>query len=247
MIDEPAACLNMSAVFPRKEGIMSIVIMGSKRPSWTFPAAVLLILFSLFVTVLAGSSDAQAAGRRPGHVYLYRGLLNVFSLGMDSLASKLEAVGVASSVSNHTLWSGEADAMIAKWQAGNHEPIILMGHSAGADATISVARKLAQYKIPVALIINFDPVSPDPVPSNVKQIVNYYVPAGWGQAVSADKSFKGKLANMNENAITNHFSIDKDDSLHRQAIARVLAVTGGGIRRKPAGPKPAQVSAAPQQ
>lgn len=227
---------------------MSIVLMGSKRLSWASPAAVFLVLFSLFAMTLTGSSDAQAApGKRPGHVYLYRGLLNVFSLGMDSLASKLEAVGVSATVSNHTLWSGQADDMIAKYRAGNREPIILMGHSAGADATISVARKLAQYNIPVALIVNFDPVSPDQVPANVRQIVNYYVPAGWGAAVSADKRFKGKLANVNENATTNHFSIDKDDSLQRQAIARVLQVTGGGIRRKPAAPKPAQVSAAPAQ
>ena len=168
-------------------------------------------------------------------------------LGMDQLAYKLEAAGVASSVSNHTLWSGQADDMIAKYKAGNREPIILMGHSAGADATISVARKLAQYNVPVALIVNFDPVAPDAVPNNVKQIVNYYVPAGWGRAVSADPRFKGKLANVNESSTTNHFSIDKDDSLQRQAIARVLAVTGGGIRRKPAAPKPAQVSAAPAQ
>jgi hypothetical protein len=237
----------MSRVFPKKESTMSIVFLGSKRPSWTSPAAVLLILFSLFTIVLSGSSDAAAApGKRPGHVYLYRGLFNVFSLGMDSLGSKIEAAGVATSVSNHTLWSSEADGMIAKYQAGNREPIILMGHSAGADATISVARKLAQYNIPVALIVNFDPVSPDAVPSNVKQIVNYYVSAGWGRAVSGDTRFKGKLANVNESGSTNHFAIDKDDALQRQAIARVLAVTGGGIRRKPAAPKPAQVSAAPQ-
>ena len=51
---------------------------------------------------------------------------------------------------------------------------------------------------------------------------------------------------MNESSTTNHFAIDKDDTLQRQAIARVLAVTGGGARRKPAAPKPAQVSAAPQ-
>lgn len=222
---------------------MSIVLPGSKRPSWATPAAVLLILGSLFVTALAGSNAAEAAPRkRPGHVYLYRGVFNVFSLGMDQLAYRLQAAGVAASVSNHTLWSSEADSMIARYRAGNHEPIILMGHSAGADATISIARQLAQYKIPVALIVNFDPVSPDPVPSNVRQIVNYYVPAGWGSAVSADRQFKGKLANVNENATTNHFSIDKDDSLQRQAIARVLAVTGGGGRRKPA--RPARVSAA---
>ncbi|UGV26540.1 hypothetical protein E0H22_13060 [Rhodopseudomonas boonkerdii] len=229
---------------------MSIVLQGSQRPSRGLsrmsPAAILLILSSLLVVTLAGSSSAEAAPRRPGHVYLYRGLMNVFSLGMDQIAYKLQAVGVATSVSNHTLWSSEANDMIARYQAGNREPIILMGHSAGADATISVARKLAQYNIPVALIVNFDPVAPDAVPNNVKQIVNYYVPAGWGRAVSADPRFKGKLANVNESSTTNHFAIDKDDTLQRQAIARVLAVTGGGARRKPAAPKPAQVSAAPQ-
>jgi len=247
VIDGRVLCLNMSRVFSKKESTMWIALKGFKRPSWTSPAAVLLILSSLFVASLASSGDADAApGRRPGHVYLYRGLMNVFSLGMDQIAYKLEAAGVASSVSNHTLWSGQADDMIARYKAGNREPIILMGHSAGADVTISIARKLAQYNIPVALIVNFDPVAPDAVPNNVKQIVNYYVPAGWGRAVSADPRFKGKLANVNENATTNHFSIDKDDSLQRQAIARVMAVTGGGIRRKPAAPKPAQVSAAPQ-
>ncbi len=226
---------------------MSIVLQGSQRPSRFSPAAVLLILSSLLLATFASSTAADAAPRRSGHVYLYRGIMNVFSLGMDQIAYKLQAVGVASSVSNHTMWSSEANDMIAKYQAGSREPIILMGHSAGADATISVARKLAQYNIPVALIVNFDPVAPDAVPNNVKQIVNYYVPAGWGRAVAAgDKRFKGKLANVNESSTTNHFSIDKDDTLQRQAIARVLAVTGGGIRRKPAAPKGAQVSAAPQ-
>lgn len=227
--------------------MMSIVLKRLQRPSRISPAAVLLILCSLLVPQFAGSSSAEAAARRPGKVYLYRGLMNVFSLGMDQLAYRLEAAGVATSVSNHTLWSSEANDMIAKYQAGNREPIILMGHSAGADATISVARKLAQYNIPVALIVNFDPVAPDAVPNNVKQIMNYYVASGWGRAVSAaDKRFKGKLANVNESSTTNHFSIDKDEALQRQTIARVLAVTGGGVRRKPAAPKGAQVSAAPQ-
>ncbi|QUS40158.1 hypothetical protein RPMA_15940 [Tardiphaga alba] len=225
---------------------MSIVVQGSQRPSRISPAAVLLILCSLVLGSFAGSSAAEAAGRRPGKVYLYRGLMNVFSLGMDQLGSKLQAVGVATSVSNHTLWSSEANDMIAAYQAGNREPIILMGHSAGADATISVARKLAQYNIPVALIVNFDPVAPEAVPSNVKQVVNHYVATGWGQAVAADKRFKGKLANVNESRTTNHFSIDKDEALQRQTVARVLAVTGGNIRRKPAAPKNAQISAAPQ-
>ena len=177
-----------------------------------------------------------------------RGIFNVFSLGMDQIAYKLQAVGVAATVANHTSWRGLADDMIAGYRSGNKEPIILMGHSAGADATISIARRLEQASVPVALIVNFDPVSPDPVPPNVKQVVNYYVPAGWGAAVAADKRFKGQLANVNENATTNHFSIDKDDGLQRQAIARVMAAIAGNAKR-PAKQKtrPAQMSAVPAQ
>ena len=212
---------------------------GTRRSFQRSVSGFLVILLTLVAT-LAICTDAEAAnGRRPGHVYLLRGIFNVFSLGMDQLAYKLEAVGVATTVANHTSWRGLADDMAAKYRAGNREPIILMGHSAGADATISIARRLQESGVPVALIVNFDPVSPDPVPSNVKQVVNYYVPAGWGAAVAADKKFKGQLANVNENATTNHFSIDKDDGLQRQAIARVLAVTGGA-RRGPAKKKSGQ-------
>ena len=209
------------------------------------PARALLMLCTvLLVSATAQSATEAAPAKRAGHVYLMRGIFNVFSLGMDQMAYKLQAAGVAATVANHTSWRSMADDMIANYRSGNREPIILMGHSAGADATISIARRLEQASVPVALIVNFDPVSPDPVPPNVKSVVNYYVPAGWGAAVAADKRFKGQLANVNENGTTNHFSIDKDDNLQRQAIARVMAVTGGG--RKPAKKKPAQqVSAAP--
>lgn len=235
------------AGFFREKVQMSTISMGAKRLSRASLAGVLLTVFALFATALAGSSAAYAAGKRPGHVYLLRGILNVFSLGLDDLATKIEAVGVAATVSNHTAWRGLAEDMVANYRSGDKAPIILIGHSAGADATISVARKLYENNIPVALIVNFDPVSPDPVPPNVKQIVNYYVPAGWGSAVAADRSFKGKLANVNENGTTNHFSIDKDDSLHRQTIARILAITGAGARRGPARSKRTQMSAVPAQ
>ena len=63
-----------------------------------------------------------------------------------------------------------------------------MGHSYGADTTISLARKLNDNKIPVALIVNFDPTSPDLVPPNVRRIINFYVPTAWGRPVEAASS-----------------------------------------------------------
>lgn len=219
---------------------------GTLRPFQRSICGLLLVLLSLVASVSVCTTAEAAGGKRPGHVYLLRGILNVFSLGMDQLAYKLEAVGVATTVANHTSWRGLANDMIANYRSGNREPIILMGHSAGADATISIARRLQESGVPVALIVNFDPVSPDPVPPNVKQIVNYYVPAGWGAAVAADKRFKGQLANVSEDATDNHFSIDKSEDLHRKTIARVLQVTGGARRGPPKPKKTAQqISAAP--
>jgi pimeloyl-ACP methyl ester carboxylesterase len=217
----------------------------SRRLFQSSISGALLVLLAMLASFANCTTADAAPGKRPGHVYLLRGILNVFSLGMDQLAYKLEAVGVSTTVANHTSWRGLADDMVANYRSGNHEPIILMGHSAGADATISIARRLQDAGVPVALIVNFDPVSPDPVPANVKQIVNYYVPAGWGAAVAPGQRFKGQLANVSENATDNHFSIDKSEDLHRKTIARVLAVTSG-VRRGAAKKKPAQqMSAVP--
>ncbi|CAN5254142.1 hypothetical protein BH11PSE4_BH11PSE4_28060 [soil metagenome] len=224
---------------------MLINPMRAKWPRNTLAA--ILMGASIALVSLAGCNDARAANRRPGHVYLMRGVLNVFSLGLDQLAARLQAAGVAASVQNYLGWRGLANDITASYRAGNHDPIILIGHSAGADATIDVARKLQGNGIPVALIVNFDPVSPDPVPPNVKQIINYYVPAGWGSAVAPGRKFKGQLANVNEDATDNHFTIDKSESLQRKTIAKVLQVTGGGSRRRAPKRPSARLSAAPAQ
>jgi hypothetical protein len=220
------------------------MLTNSTAAKWTrrTMVGVLMMVSSVVLTTIFGCSDAQAATRRPGHVYLMRGVLNVFSLGMDQLALKFQKIGVAATVQNYLGWRGLADEIAASYRNGNREPVILMGHSAGADATVDVARRLQASGVPVALIVNFDPVSPAPVPPNVNQIVNYYVPAGWGAAVVPDKSFKGKLANVNESATDNHFSVDKSDDLHRKTIAAVLKVIGSP-RRAPKKSK-AKLSAA---
>lgn len=198
--------------------------------------------------MLTSSANAQtAAPHRPGHVYLMRGLFNVFSLGMDELAAKLEKVGVRAEAVSYTSWSSLADSITAQYRAGNREPIILMGHSYGADTTISLARKLNDNRIPVALIVNFDPTAPDRVPPNVRRIINFYVPTAWGRPVEPGKQFRGSLSNLNESGAYNHFVIDKAEALHRQAIAAVLQAVGGGAphRIKRPARRDHQVSAAP--
>ncbi|MEH6950757.1 hypothetical protein V4R08_05330 [Nitrobacter sp. NHB1] len=221
----------------------------------TFPPArrglyVAVVSLALFVICgfLTTSADARtAAPHRPGHVYLMRGLFNVFSLGMDELAAKLEKVGVKAEAMPYTSWSSLADSITAKYRAGNREPIILMGHSFGADTTISLARKLNESRIPVALIVNFDPTSPGPVPRNVRRIINFYVPTAWGRPVEGGKRFRGRLSNLNESGKYSHFGIDKADDLQRKAIAAVLQAVSRGTRRVKRPARHNQISALPAQ
>ena len=59
-----------------------------------------------------GAAKEHEAPSRP-HVYLLRGLMNIFSLGMDQLAAKIAQRGIAASVHNHA----EADR---SWQRSRH-------------------------------------------------------------------------------------------------------------------------------
>ena len=75
---------------------------------------------------------------------------------------------------------------------------VLVGHSLGADMTFSVASALQPMKIPVALILSFDPTGKGPVPGNVKKTLNFYTGGEnlWSPVLPAP-GFKGELANIN--------------------------------------------------
>jgi hypothetical protein len=99
----------------------------------------------------AAANDAHKTVSPP-HAYLMRGLMNVFSLGMDQLAVLIARHGIEASVHNHA----EADAVVseiaARYSAGDRGPIILIGHSLGADANDDGAI-LGPGGIPVALVV----------------------------------------------------------------------------------------------
>ena len=75
---------------------------------------------------------------------------------MDDLAAKLQARGVAATVHNHSDWQVIADDIAAKYKAGKHGPIVLIGHSLGADAVMIQAEYLGKKGVPVALVVPFD-------------------------------------------------------------------------------------------
>jgi pimeloyl-ACP methyl ester carboxylesterase len=184
----------------------------------------------------AAQATAQVTGAaRParlassGQVFLLRGLIDVFSQGMDDMGAKLRARGIASTVINHSAHESLAAEAIARYRAGYRGPIVIAGHSLGADAAMQMAQLLNEAKVPVALVVGFGPTLHLKAPANVAHVVNYYqAHSMWNGVFSPGPGFRGTLANVNlDNAsdIT-HFNIDKIARLHDQTIRRIVAIMG---------------------
>ena len=198
-------------------------------------------LLSLVITLALGSNPGMAQSRV--HAYLLRGLMNIFSLGMDTLGEELNKQGVYATVHNHADWQELADQAAANYKAGKEGPIILIGHSLGANAVMQMAEYLGRKGVPVALVMPFDAAGSYYAASNVARVVNLtqrnyaYMQRGPG--------FHGSLANVDVSSDPNidHLNIDKSPRLHARVISEVLAVVGGHRMAAPGAPKPAPVSA----
>lgn len=189
--------------------------------------AVISVLAALMVTAL-GSSPSSAQSR--AHVYLLRGLMNIFSLGMDTLADKLQRHGVYATVHNHSEWQSLANQAAAAYRAGTEGPIILIGHSLGADAVMEMAAYLGTKGIPVALVVPFDGTEFYTASSNVGRVFNL-THAGYGY-IGRGAGFHGSIANVDvtSDKSVDHLNIDKSARLHARVISEVLAVIGSGHR-----------------
>lgn len=190
------------------------------------------------------ASSRKRTATSQAHVYLLRGLLNIFSLGMDDLAQKLEHRGIRTSVHNHSEWESLSDHIAAKYKAGNRGAIILVGHSLGADAVMFMGEYLGKKGVPVALIVPFDGTGSFAASSNVARVMNLtqrdyaYMKRGNG--------FRGELSNIDVSGQGyGHTDIDKSAKLHNMVINKIVGVVGrGGTRTAaPDSPKPRPAAA----
>jgi hypothetical protein len=162
----------------------------------------------------------EAAPR--AHVYLMRGLMNIFSLGMDQLAAAIANRGIDASVGNHAEADEVVSRIAANYRAGDRGPIILIGHSLGADAVMLMAQSLDRMGIPVALVVPFDGTASYSASKNVACVLNVtqrefaYMRAGAG--------FHGKLSNVDVRGTAgiDHFTIDKSPQLQARALKAVM-------------------------
>jgi hypothetical protein len=195
----------------------------------------------LVVGLLALGTNPGAAESR-AHVYLLRGLMNIFSLGMDTLAEQLNRRGVYATVHGYGEWQALADRAAADFKAGKEGPIILIGHSLGADAVMEMAAYLGRKGIPVALVVPFDGTQSFAASENVARVLNLtqrdyaYMRRGPG--------FHGTLANIDVSSdpSIDHINIDKSPRLHARVVSEVLAVVGSHRVATPGAAKPASAN-----
>jgi hypothetical protein len=150
-------------------------------------AAVASLLLVLPIDVATSHAAPAASPANGAHVYLLRGVLNVFSLGLDGIASKLEAQGIPVTVTNYLGWAAVADEAAADYRSGRVKTIILVGHSSGATVLPDMVARLDQAGAPVKLAIGLDSVFKTSLSGRVGRYVNYYIGNGNGEPVTPTK------------------------------------------------------------
>src|SRR3974390_261039 len=190
------------------------------------------VLSSMLLGLAIGISKAQTTttSRPREHVYLLRGFANVFSLGMDQIAAKLQQHGIHATVDNYLAWPSLAEKAAAEYKSGQTRTIILVGHSSGATAITEMAARLSQLGVPVKLAIGLDPTSRMTTTGHVDRYINYYIANGFGDPVDKGQSFSGVLQNVDLEHMSNvsHFNIDKNNVLQAMLIKDILAPAAAG-------------------
>ncbi len=188
------------------------------RAAWAGAVAVVALLWL---------SAAQAA-EQP-RVLLLRGWFGVFSTGLDTIAKELKAKGIDAEVAGHLAWSSAVEDILKARAAGKSGPLVLVGHSQGANNVIDMARELEKHNVPVDLLVTLAPFMQEPVPANVLHAINYYQAPGWGAPLEAAPGFHGKLDNvdMASDLTVFHITIDKSTKIQNEIAGEVLALAQG--------------------
>jgi hypothetical protein len=181
-----------------------------------------LLLLCFPAVVSTANAAAPASGAR---VYLLRGVLNIFSLGLDQIAAKLQAQGIPVTVANFISWSSLAEEAAAEYRSGRVRTIILVGHSSGATALPDMVARLGQLGVPVKLAIGLDSVFRTKLAGNAERYINFYIANGAGEPVTGTKDFRGALENVDVQNVpgVGHISIDKNEIMQQKVISAIDA------------------------
>lgn len=198
--------------------------------------AVFLTVFTIAIAAFAVPASAQSRqtqtqSQQP-RVYLLRGLANIFSLGMDDLTAKLNARGIKASVHSYADLVALSNYAIEQATQGKRPtPVVIIGHSLGADAAVYMGNRLTAAGVPVPLVVTFDPVNYTIASAKIGKVVNYYQAGGSGKPVSGPRVDNIDLTGSEA---LSHFNIEKAAELHN----RVIAMIQRPVRARPVAAKP---------
>ena len=172
-------------------------------------------------------TPATLPTRGQTHVYMMRGLFGVFSQGIDALAAELNQTGYLAEIYDWDSWQQVVATIQQRYQNGDRGPIVVIGHSLGANAVLSVASALDAQAIPVELGVTFDATAPAPVPDNVAHFVNFWARDGFGQPVTAVPGYPGHLENFDLSGQPgiDHTSIVQFEKFHQFVIIKLDDMT----------------------
>ena len=192
---------------------------------------VVLAVFGFIAAALVYPQSAMAAcsqitSTRPGEVYLFRGLGNIASLGPDEMANQFSKLGMKNCVDNHVNWMEYANDILERSVGTSVSfPIIIIGHSLGARAAVSMANYLGGRGVPVAHVAMFDPMESTRVGWNIGEVVNYYVKIPlMTKLVRPGDGFTGTIENVGLSGWSgvSHFNIDNRKGLQFNVYVRAL-------------------------
>lgn len=219
-----------------------IVAVGPDEMWNWFLAVVFVIIPAGCHPLPAGDLSAVnpvSTGRRRGSVYLVRGWQDLWSGGIDQLAAELRCEGVRSEVYRASQWRPLAETIAARYGASTPlEPLVLVGFSYGSDDALQIARTLGSRQVAVDLVVTIDPVTPPPVPANVRACYNLFQTNGiwdafpWLRGVPLRSAAAGRLTNVDIRRQrrdllepdTGHANIAANPMIHREIVRQVLSV-----------------------
>ncbi len=225
-------------------GYTEFVGIGRASGQWRL-RSLQAVAVTLLLLMPIGSSAKAAVPASPAaagtHVYLLRGVLNIFSLGLDDIAAKLQAQGIPVTVVNYLSWSSLADEAAAEYRSGRVRTIVMVGHYSGATVLPDMVARLDRLGAPVKLAIGLDSVFRTSLAGRVGRYINFYIGNGNGEPVARTNQLRGTLENVNVQNVpgVGHITIDKNEIIQRKVISAIDAVAfGGRPREASAAPKP---------
>ena len=199
-----------SPILPRRAALAGLLLLGACGPTRLAPLA----------------------GPPKGRVILVRGLANMFSTGLNVMTAELRQADYDASVHNHVEGRRLVEETVAAVNAGTlPRPLVLIGHSFGADEVLRMGGMLGAGNVPVDLVITFDPTVVGTAPRGPKRVVNFYQERDpLSRKVEPAPGFDGTIENRLVEG-ESHLSIEKARYLHAEVLAMIE-----GIRPAPAAP-----------